>query len=113
MSLNVVLSICYTDGDGRTVELTITEDDSVFYKDGKGGQAELSVSRRDINDFLWEIEGFTENWERSYGHGSFTEPGGWLVILESDRQLNKYQGCCEFPPDWEAFLALFNAFISP
>ncbi len=108
MSSGIILSISTTDERGRTAEVTITEDNAVLYRSGEGQPVKLSLRRREVDDFVWEVEGFVEDWEKQYGEGVSTDPHGWMVLLERDRHFNKYQGCGEYPPDWAEFLEMID-----
>ncbi len=112
MSLNIVMSISIAGPGGMSRELSITEEGDVFYRVGGGSQINLEKRRRDVDDFIWEVEGFVAGWDKRYGEGSATEPGGWMVLVEKDRTYTRYRGCDEYPEDWESFVELVDEFIA-
>ncbi len=113
MVTGIILSISITDTNGKNRELTISEDGHVLYRSGGGQPEELEKSRRDADDFVWEVEGFLNGWRKSYGRpGTITEPGNWMVVSLESRTFLKYRGCFEYPPDWERFLELIEKFIA-
>ncbi len=113
MATAIILSISITDASGNNRELTISEDGHVLYRAGGGQPEELEKSRRDADDFVWEIEGFLHGWRKNYGQpGTITAPGNWMVVSLEDRAYLTYRGCFEYPSDWESFLELIATFIA-
>ena len=107
---SVIFDACLTGADGRRCEVVISEDWKVHWASG-GGWEGVRRHRRESDQFLWDVQqlGITD-WERRYGEGSPSEPGGWAVILEIDRRLHKWEGCGEYPPRWDEFCALVREF---
>ncbi len=112
MSVNVILSISITDSEGVSCEITITDEPEALYRVGGGRQEVLRRSRRDIDSFVWEVEGVLAGWESCYGEpGGIKDPGSWVVILEKDRAFTQWRGCRKYPPDWEVFEKIIEDFV--
>ncbi len=112
MGQSIILSIGITDYGGVTRELTITEDGEALYRTGGGRHGALEKGRREIDDFLWQVDGLVSGWQMSYGEGATTDPGGWMVLLECDRTFSRYRGCGEYPGNWDEFVELFEKFLN-
>lgn len=115
---NLIFSATLHGPSGALCEVVVAEQDSVHYTyradSGKSPRTEeIKVRRRDVNDFLWEVEDIAHShWDKArYGRGEVSAPGSWMVLLEKDRKLVKWQGCGEYPPHWEEFRLLVEEFI--
>jgi len=111
MSVEVILSICITDQKGHSRELDVLEGGEAIFRTQNGQREILNKTRRDVDDFRWEVEGVVEDWKKNYGEGKATDPGGWMVIIEMNRCFTKYQGCGQYPTGWSEFIELFEGFI--
>jgi hypothetical protein len=113
---DVIFAASFTGADRRTREVVINEElDAYYVRRGPGGKAahteKLGKTRRDVDDFLWGVENLAlGRWQKHYGAGHLSDPGGWAVLLEAERRLLKWQGCGDYPPDWGEFCARVEDF---
>lgn len=94
-------------------EVVISDDETVIYAHRPPGVTdyrteELNIPWRDVSDLLWELEdNILPEWDKDgYGKGEVGKPGYWMVMLERDRVLHKWQGFAEYPPKWGRFTSL-------
>ncbi|MFP4176694.1 MAG: hypothetical protein ACOCSQ_04295 [Planctomycetota bacterium] len=102
--------------DGAMSEVVIDEAHTVYYRhrtcdSNPPRMSEVNMTRRDVDDMLWEIEGILiEQWDSSspYGTGRMGEPEAWMVTLATNRGVKKWQGYGEFPAGWQEFRLLLE-----
>ncbi len=111
MRSNVIFSATLYGRREGMWEVVITDDESVVYTHRPPGTThhrteQLDLPWRDVSDLLWELEdNVLSQWEkRRYGTGDVGEPGYWMIMLERDRSLYKWEGFTQYPPKWDTFI---------
>jgi hypothetical protein len=99
------VSKCGKRGSFRQVAITSRFD--VYYTfrqpDGKTIASEqVRVRSKHVGEFLLRVQKLgVLFWEKRYGKGEPTDPGGWMLVMEMDGHMHKWQGCGEYPPQWD------------
>jgi hypothetical protein len=103
--------------EGALSELVVSEDFTVYFTHRKpgGGRVqteEVDRRRKDVDAFLWEIEDILINdWDQRRYEGDEQPPTSWMVLLEKDRRLQKWEGSGAYPPRWQEFRLLIEQLI--
>ena len=102
--------------EGALSEVVISEDYTVFFTrrkpgSGKANTERIQRRRKTIDAFLWEVEDvLIDDWSQSE-YDCPENNTSWMVLLESDRRLRKWQGSGAYPPRWQEFRLLVEEFI--
>ncbi|MBS3762576.1 MAG: hypothetical protein KGZ25_04630 [Planctomycetes bacterium] len=113
---NIIFAASYTDSENIRRELVVTENLAVFFttateRADTSSADQIQCGPREANRFLGQVGALgLEDWEKRYGKGNSLEPGSWMVLLEWNGTLRKWQGSEEYPPDWENLCKLIERF---
>ena len=117
LASDVIFSASVTGSGGSFFEVVVTADYDVYCNSRPDGRQQASVvlvdrRPRDVERFLQRIETLdVANWGPAYGSGSPADAGGWMVLLEIDRRVRKWQGCGQYPPNWDEFCQIVGEMI--
>jgi hypothetical protein len=103
--------------EGALSEVVISDDYTVYYTHRKPGTGRADTSRVDrrrkqVDAFLWELEDIViHDWDQQRYESDGGPGTSWMVLLEKDRRLRKWQGSGAYPPRWQEFRLLVEQFI--